>query len=926
VVVADDTIGRVGDAVVGRDVELSAVRRLLDGVDAGPASLALWGEAGIGKTTILEAGVAGARDHGFEVLVCRPAASEVRLSYAGLADLLVDAIGPRWDDLPLPQRRALDAALLRGGDDDPASDPRAVAAGFLSVLNGAASASPVMVAVDDLQWLDEPTRRVVGFALRRCRGPLVMLSTVRSDREPAAGDALCPAEPARLSRLQVSGLSLGALHHVLRRDSGRTFSRPEMLRIAALSGGNPFFAVEIARSLDVRGPGLVPFPSNLDGVVREHVGSLAPPVLEALLVASAVVERRLDLIGRACGGVDVVELLALAEDAGVVELSGGRVRFSHPLLAECVYAAASPGRRRALHRDLSDLVDDVEERARHLALGSAGCEADTVDALDAAAEHARRRGAPSAAAELLELAIGMGGESPWRRVQAARDHFDAGDPARARELLQAVIADLSPGRQRAEALGLLGTIVYETDDYRRSVEILESAFGEAAGDGRLRCSIALELCLALPNAGRSGPALRYVSIAVEEADRVGDGGLLAEALGCEVMIRFLVGQGIDEATLERALALEDPERRSHALLWPSLNAAMVRLWNREVDRARVGLDELYERCVERGAESDLWFILAHAAGASLWLGDVEAAERLADEMTERARMSGSEPVATLALAVHATVAAWRGRVGEARASAEQAAASLSRSRFGGGWLFALTAFGTLELSVGDHAAAARWLGPAAADLAARGFAEPSIAGFLPDAAEALIAVGRRGEAEPLVELLELSGRNPSRSWAEAAGARCRGLFLAADGQLDEAMAAFTRALHAHDKLPLRYDKARTLLALGQLQRRRNERRAAQTSLVEAGRLFGDVGAAQWAACAASELDRLGLRRGPVDQLTATEERIAALAGSGMTNREVAARLFLSPKTIEANLARVYRKLGIRTRAELGRYIAGRSTH
>ena len=342
------------------------------------------------------------------MLACRPASAELRLTYAGLTDLLDEVSEAVVDHLAVPQRRALDAALLRGAEDDPAPDPRAAAAGLLSVLNLLAETTPLLLAIDDFQWLDEPTRRMLGYATRRCRGPVAVLTTERADQAPDSTRELCPPDPTRLYRLHLGPLSLGALHHVVRQETGRSFARPTMVRIAEGSAGNPFFAVEIARSLTVAAAGASSFPASLRQVVRDRIALLSPSVCEALLVASAVAEPRLELIGRACGIGDVVELLAPAEDSGLIGLSAGCVRFTHPLWANGVYHEASPSRRRSLHRLLSELVDDVEERARHLALAATGPMADTVSALEMAADRARRRGAVSAAAELLELAIGLG--------------------------------------------------------------------------------------------------------------------------------------------------------------------------------------------------------------------------------------------------------------------------------------------------------------------------------------------------------------------------------------------------------------------------------------------------------------------------------------------------------------------------------------
>ncbi len=908
--------------IVGRERELAAIARLLDGVVDGPAVLALWGEAGIGKTTVWEAGLAAAQAQSYTVLACGAAAAEVRLSYAGLTDLLTDVGAGDFAWLPDPQRRALDAALLRGSDGDSRPpDPRAVAAGFLSVLTRLAGESPVVVAVDDVQWLDEPTREVAAFAVRRCRGPVAVLTAGRGGGPSDGRGDIRPRDPARLCHVDVGALSPAALHHVLVERLGRSFPRPVLLRITQASGGNPFYALEIARSLHLRGSALTRFPDSLRAVVQDHIGSLEPAVRETLLVVSALGAPHLDLVGRACGGADTTEVLGAAENAGVIELSGGYARFTHPLLANGVYTEASPTARRALHRRLSGLVDDVEERARHLALAVTGPEAAAVDALDAAAGQARRRGAASAAAELLELAIGLGADDPLRRVQAARDHFHAGDPLRARHLLEPAVAAFGPGSARAEARALLATIFYQVDGYALAVETLRRAFDDAGDDPRLRAEIALELQIALTNGGRVGEAEPYAVVAVEEAERVGDDGLLAETLGGSVLVRFLAGHGVDEAALARALVLEDPDRRTHALRWPSLHAAMVYLWTRRVDQAQAGLMAVRERCLQRGDESTLWFLSFHAATAALWSGDVETAQQLAADVADRALMVGTEHVQAFALSVQTQVAVWTGRVEEAQAAGEDAAATLAKFGMAPGSLFTQGALGILALSVGDHDAAARWLAPAATAMDEMGLGEPACVPFLPDAAEALIALGRLDEAEPLVDRLEASDRGPARAWAEAVGARTRGLLAAAGGDLDAARSAYERALVAHARLPLRYEQARTLLALGQLQRRRNERRAARTTLEEAARAFDAVGAAGWAGHAWAELDRLGTRPGPVDRLTPTEERVAELAASGLTNREVAAALVISPKTVEANLSRAYRKLGIRSRAQLGAWLA-----
>lgn len=923
-----DKTGRMPVTVVGREPELRAVFQLLDGVSEGPAVLAFAGEAGIGKTTVWAAGVEQAQGLRFTVLLCRPAAAEVRLSYTGLDDLLAEVGPDAFEHLPRPQRQALDAALLRGGEGT-APDPRAVAAAFRSVLDGLAGVAPVLVAVDDLQWLDEPTRRVVEFAVRRCSGPVATLTARRIEDRSASISELCPRDPGRQSLVRMGPLSLGALHHVIEQRTGHSLPRYVLARITTLSGGNPFFALELARSLDAKAPTVAMLPDSLRSVVRDRLDALAPPVRETLLVASALAVPQVDLVERAlahAGIAEFAESMGAAEDAGVVELSGGMVRFTHPLLASGVYGEALPTTRRTMHRRLSDVVGDVEERARHLALAAMGPDPEAVAALDAAAAQARQRGAPTAAAELLELAMGLGADDPSRRIQAAHDHFHANDPGTARSLLEHAVAQLEPGGLRAEALALLGTIRFATDADPEASHLLEQALEEAT-DPRLRCSIGTELGYVLFNSGRARDCLPYVRQAVEEAEQVGDGGMLAEALAVVVIAQFLLGDGTDEDALARALALEDPDRRSRVTTWPTLLAALVHLWSHRLDEARAEFAAARRRCIEQGADSELWFVSFHAIAAACWSGDVETAEQHADEMAENAEIVGTDQLRGIACTSRAETQAWMGRVEEAKAAWKEAMARLTGGASATFALSATAAAGMAELSAGYHDTAAQRLVPAAQALTAAGFGEPAAIPLLPDAAEALIALGRGGEAEPLVDMLEASGRRPDRNWAEAVGARCRGMLFAADGQVEEAEAAFQQALAAHDRVPqLRYDRARTLLVVGQFQRRRNQRRAAEASLTEAAVLFDEVGTARWAENARSELGRLGLRPGAGNELTPTEQHVAELTASGLTNREVAVALYVSPKTVEAHLSRVYRKLGIRSRAELGRHMAEGQTH
>jgi DNA-binding CsgD family transcriptional regulator len=777
----------------------------------------------------------------------------------------------------------------------------------------------MLLAIDDLHWLDQPTLDAIRYTVRRCPGALAVLVTWRVVDHSVPPADLVPLDGNRARRMTLGPLTMGALHEVVTLRTGRGPPRPVMVRIARISAGNPFFAIELARA------GSVDLPDTLRAAVGEQLRGLDDATQEALVAVAAVGTAPLELLRLVLTG-DVTERLASAEERHVVELAHGEVRFAHPLLAEVSYQDADPALRRDVHRRLAEVVEGVEERARHLALAAVTADPATIEALDEAAAAARRRGSPTAAADLLEMAIGLGGDDPPRRVAAARHLIEAGEPARAEALLAPALAALRPGPERADALCALGVLRYQADDFAGAIEALEHAHEEAAGAPDLRAHIAAEIVFPLNNSGRAAEVIGYLDSGIDDATSAGDDALLGSLLGGRALHRFLRGEPLDEALLERAVALEDVDAPSHAMNWPATNAAILHFWVGRVEQARVELVALHQRCMERGEESDLVFVTYYLVAAALALGDVATAEEHVQGGLERARITGTDLAFGTAQGAATALHAWVGRADEARAAAAESTQRFQAIGMAAAELLVLRAMGGLELSLGDTETTAALLAPAAAAMASMGFQEPSAMGFLPDAVEAFLAVGRVAEAESLVTALEESGRTPDRAWARATGARGRGLARAAAGDLDGAESAFAAALRAHDELPLRYDRGRTLLALGRLRRRRNDRRGAREALERAEADFVAVGAGSWARNAAAELARVSPRHGASTDLTPTEQRIAEMAASGMTNRDVASALFVSPKTVEANLTRVYRKLGIRSRAELGRWYAEQSEH
>jgi DNA-binding CsgD family transcriptional regulator len=816
----------------------------------------------------------------------------------------------------------------------------------------------VLVAVDDVHLLDVPTARALEFAARRLSAePVGFLVSVQlgSELSPRIFEqsvdeyraALLrllgrPGAPARTfeqavvgdraGRLRLAPLGPDSLHRLIVERHGRGLPRPLLARVARVSLGNPLHALEIAGALLRQGlpaPGdVLPVPEDLQTLVAARIRRLAPATREALLLAAA--------LSRPVPGVVAPDRLAEAEEQRLVTIGDdGSVTFTHPAFAAAVYAGAPRQLRRAAHRELAARVTEVEERARHVALAADGPDEHVAGLLDRAVAAARSRGAPEAAAELTEqaLALTLPGDrvaAHRRALAAAKHHFHAGDWERAHGLLKTAVAGApgelaradAPGElARADALLLLGEIRYQQDNWPEAIALFQEALTLGSLDPRLTVTIRLHLAFANGAVGELEAAAAHIGQSMAGAERLGEGPLLAETLAGSAMIGFLRGQVVDAARLARALELEDPDRQTMIYLRPTMIAGLLALYQGDLEGARATLGRLCALVTERGEESDLPFVLTNLAWLECLGGDLAAAWRAASAALELAGQAGSEAMQASARCLCTLVHAWQGEADAARAEATEGVAGSVHS----GWKvripWALSALSMLDLSLGDPRGAAATLRPLLAEAEAHGVGDPFACFFLPDGIEALIALGELERAERLTALLEARGREFGGVWAVATGARCRGLLLSATGELDGALAALERAMQAHEQLAMPGERARTLLALGRLRRRRREKQLAAAALTAALAEFERIGAARWAAQARAELARARPVRVTAGELTATERRISDLAAEGFTNLEIAAHLFISPKTVEAKLAKVYRKLGVRSKAELARHMA-----
>jgi DNA-binding CsgD family transcriptional regulator len=916
--------------VVGRDREMAAVAAFLDAVPSGPCGLVLEGVAGIGKTTVWRAGAAGAAGRSYIVLSCRPAESEATLSFAALGDLLdgvLDRVLPR---LPPPQRRALEVALLLTDPVGRLPEPRAVAVAFLAVIRHLSASRPVVLAVDDLQWLDDPSARVVEFALRRLGGEQVGL--LASARDPGQGGPAptastgLPAE--RLTRLRVGPLTLGAFQSAVRATAGPGMSRLTIRRLFDASAGNPFYGLELARVLQRAGAepspeDPLPVPADLTGVLSARLAALSAGARDALLVASCLRSPTTMMLEQASGPA-ALAALQTATSQGVAEVEGPRVRFTHPLFASAIYSGASAGRRREVHRRLGEIAPNLEERARHLALSSDGPDEYVAAVLGQAAHAAAARGAPDVAAELAELAAALTPPdrlaARWRRRADAGGYlFRAGDTARARRHLEALVGEMPAGRDRAEALLVLATILYWDEGEAAAVSMLGQALGEAAASRVLQARIHIEI--AKMSFSDLPYGARHAEAGLALARQVDDPGLTGEALVRKLYLDLWTGRGLAVELGEQALKLEREARPARVWDRAPMALAVCLKHSDRFDEARHWFEQALRAAREEGDESSLPDLLAHMSDLECWAGNWPAAERYAAESWEAGQQVEHRAWRSIACYVRALIDAHLGRVDAARAEAEEGLSVATTAQEDWEAMLVSGALGFAELTAGRLEQAEASLSRAA-NLSDRiGLAEPAAWRFHANHIEAVIGLGDLDRAERLLGRFEGRGRATGRAWTLATAARCRGLLLAARGDVEGAVQALEDALGHHQDLAMPFELGRTLLVMGQVQRRAKRKRAAKEHLGRAVEIFESLPSPPWAGRASAELSRIGLRPPAPLELTATEERVAALAAAGHTNRQVAQALFVSTRTVEANLTRVYRKLGISSRAELSAAIA-----
>jgi DNA-binding CsgD family transcriptional regulator len=902
--------------MIGRADELAAVRAFLDGPVHGPTALILEGEAGIGKSTVWLAGVALARERSIRVLLSRPSEAEASLPHVVLGDLFGEVEPHVLARLSTPRRRALESALLRDGASEPL-DLRALGVAAQTVLSMLTARDRLLIAIDDEQWVDRWTAAVLGFALRRLPDqPILLLASRRSGSKPGTIEGAI--DGTAIHRVAVGPMSVGAMQALISARMGIGMGRTLLRRLHAASGGNPFFALELVRaqSSGAKRGGVDPLvvPPTLERLLEERLGSLTERTRRALLLIAA--HGRLPWRLLAELGVPEIDLdTALASH--VIEISDGLISFTHPLLSSVVYQTGSPRARRAAHRRLAHALADPVDRGRHLARSAVDADAHIAGELDTAAQLALHRGSLAAASELAEEAWRLTPRDATdqrhrRALAAARAQLAAGEWPRARAIASDLLAEAPAGPLRAECLLLLAE--FEHDDL--AVPVLEEALRNAASDQRLEAEIHVRLGVAQRFRNGFAAALEATKVALALADRAGDDGLRLEALVNLHMLGSAVGDvGVSEYALRaQAIAMATGDERQLRETHLLYGGAMIDSDNIEARRGR--LEELHRAWQDRD-ELFSADVLSRLAWVEFW------GERwpLAADHAARAHEVSSQygldrnqdyiPIAWIAV-----------RRGELQLAEEASARALKlcEEQIGFHPPLLKAVPGLVALARGDSATAAAFLGEAERQARWLGWRAPEWRPWTPDHVDALLQLGRIGEAAELIDAWEADALRLNRDRVLAQVGRCRGMLAAANGAVDEAILVLEQAAARLEAVGDTFGRARTLLALGGARRRARQKRSARAALEEATATFTALGAATWASAARAELARIGGRT-RTEGLSPSEMRVAGLVAEGRTNREIATALFLGEQTVASHLHHIYAKLGIRSRTALAHRLA-----
>ncbi|MGW2347315.1 ATP-binding protein [Actinacidiphila glaucinigra] len=908
-------------ALQGRDRELAALERVVATAQAGSSAvLVVRGQAGIGKTALLDH--AAGRADGFRIISVAGIESEMELPYAGLHQLCAPLLG-RLHRLPTPQCDALSVAF--GLQEGEAPNRFLVGLAVLGLLACATEEQPLACLVDDAQWLDEGSLQLLAFVARRLKAEAVALVFALRDSDN-------DQELAGLPELIVAGLSEPDARALLASAVRVPLDPLVRDRIVAEARGNPMALLQVPQALtpaELAGgfglPGGRAVPRCIEDAFHQRIQSLPEDSRRLVLTAAADPTGDLDLLWRAAGLQDIaVGAAAPAEAAGLFEF-GSRVRFRHPLVRSAVYRRASAPARRAAHRALAEATDpllDPDRRAWHGAHAAARPDESIAVDLERSADRARRRGGVAAAASFLRRAAELTPD-PARRVSralaAAQADIDAGGADHTHTMLAAAEAGPLDDLQRAQLERLRARLAFAQmrgGDAPRL--LLDAAHRLAPRDAVLARDTLLEAIGAAIFAGRlsEGPGQQEVA----EATRDGPAPSSPPRM-VDIVLDGIAGLIIDGPTagsdgLRRALqavregqrsAATDADRRWLWLVFRVTPEPLApELWDDEAwHELATGAVDIARAA---GALAVLPMVLTYHACSLVLGGEFDAAAALIDEATAISEAVGGVPMMYASL----VLAAWQGRESQARDLIDTTTDEV-RAR-GEGRVLGLAEYATAVLynSLGryDDALAAATRACRYEDLSFFGWA----------LVEKIEAAAHSGQLQAAVSALEkLTERTRASSTDWALGTEACSHALLSEGVTADAL--YREAVERLDRCRVTVHLARARLLYGEWLRRQNRRQDARAQLRTAYEMFSRFGAEAFSERARRELLATGetvrKRTGHADsELTGQEVQIAGLAKDGHTNAEIAAQLFISPRTVEWHLGNVFAKLGVSNRRQL----------
>jgi len=905
--------------LIGRESECARLDELLDRARMGRSgALAIRGEPGIGKTALLA--YAEEKGEGMTVVRALGIESEAELEFSALLDVCRPLLG-YLTEIPEHQAEALRAALDLG----PAVtvDRFAIGAATLGVLAAAAEVNPLLVLVDDAQWLDPSSADALLFATRRLDADRVMLIFGARDGEKRSFDA------PGVESISLTGLEQEAATRLLR---GQVEAAPEVADLLyEATGGNPLALIELpsllsAEQLRGREPFGEPLPvgSSIERAFTRRADALPEESRMALLLACVSTSHASDAVLAALRARGLgPSTLEAAEDAGLLKLVDGRLEFRHPLVRSAVYQAAAPSERRAAHRALADACaeSEPEEAAWHLAAAALGPDENAASALAAAASRTRDRSGYLGASEGYERSARLTPDRALRLhrlADAAETAWSGGASERAAELAVEVLAECDDAGLSARLLRLQGRVELQAGTPARARELFLDAASLVEEPSSAEAITTLGLAIfACQFEGRIAEALEVARRVRERAPR--DGGvtdLQADyVLGRSLLLAGALDEGVPvlERVVRQLVQGDDVPRTNFA----RAATALTVLERGAETRALV---ERATRLAREEGPMALLYALTLSAELDVRHGQWQRAVAAALEGIALARELDQPNIVGHFLVSLAYVHAARGDEQACRDAAKEALLLLGHAGMALVSQQVRCSLGRLELGLDRLEDAVEVLELSAATLADMGVYDRDVVP-VPDLVEALVRLARRDEAGRALEAWLDQGVETRTIFGPALAARCRGLLVGED--FDD---HFLYALAQHGRFVDPYNEARTRLCFGERLRRAGRRVDARRELKAALEVFEGLEAEPWILRTRRELrasgEKLG-RRSPVqrDELTAQEGQIALQVAEGKTNKEVGAALFLSSKTVEFHLSRIYRKLDISSRAELIRRYA-----